>query len=261
MMGVIIDGQKRDFPDDSTIIRTLFEFNGIWSAQLLSTANLIANQNANANKIVSTSQGIQLIQAPKRGEAQGANNLAYALDLAPISGNSLFACIYVRQGGVQDTVTSIVQTGVVWSKQVNVYDTHNAETEIWRGIVGVGADVNITINVTNAANTIIANIAEFLCKGTLDKTATNFGDSVTPDSGTTAATTLATELWIGALSAQSQTQTTPTNNFTLVDGINVSGWGSQAFLYKIVNATGAANVSTTIPSQQWGGAIATFKSI
>lgn len=262
IMGVMIDGKTKDFPDNSTIIRTIFEFNAIWSAQLLSTANLIANLNSNTNKVVSSSQGIQLIQSPKRAETLAANQIVLSLDSAPISGNSLIAAIFVRQAGVINHVLSIVQTNVTWVKQVDKDDGANLQTEIWRGIVGANADPNMTINLTNVADAAITQVSEWLLKGALDRTASANGNSINPDTGTTLATTLASELWIGATSTQANDpQLLPTNDFTLVDGVNVSGWGSIAFLYKIVAATGAANTGTTILINTWCGCIATFKSI
>lgn len=102
--------------------------------------------------------------------------------------------------------------------------------------------------------------------GALDKVAqSSSAGSTTPDSGTTASTAQADELWYAGLNNKNiDTQSAQTNGFTEVEekttanstnANNVNG----ATHYKIVTAAGTANVSATIGnSRSWVGQIATF---
>ncbi len=83
------------------------------------------------------------------------------------------------------------------------------------------------------------------------------------DTGTTATTTQAAELWFGAVAIQLYTTITyPTNGFTMLDGAAGNyGYVSQAVVYKTVNATGTADSGgTSGTSSLWVGCMATFKA-
>lgn len=211
----------------------------------------------------------------------GATSIPVTMALTPTNGNVLIAAIYADTDQANN-VASIVQTGVTWAglgnpqviKQAHVAWNSGAyeNVEIWIGIVGAGANTSVTVNL-NAATSGggVADIYEYSGVATisfLDKTATNLGhsDPKTTDTGTTAATTQANELWIGATVAVDGTwgmfQSLPTNGFTLYDGVAILAGTynhSLAFLEKIVSSTGAANSGTTFNgSGDWAGCIATF---
>jgi hypothetical protein len=191
---------------------------------------------------------------------------------APTNGNLLLLTFTSYRNdalGRYATISSISQTGVTWIKQISKTNPtdldHTQDTEIWAGVVGSGASATITITLAYYANAGgIADVCEYsgmLTSGFLDKTATNSGLSSSPDTGTTATTAQADELWIGCTGLNgSRSQSTPTNGFTLLDGAVYSSC-SCAYLEKIVSATGTANSGTTgSGSAYWAGCIATFKA-
>jgi hypothetical protein len=152
---------------------------------------------------------------------------------------------------------------------------NNENSEIWAGAVGSSASASITVNINCASGANIYDAVADVCEwsgletsGFLDQTATNSGHSTSGNTGTTATTLYANELWVGSVYAggitSSTTQSSPTNSFTLKDGASSSssGWyGSLAYLYHAASATGATNSGTTIAnSAYWTGCIATFKS-
>jgi hypothetical protein len=201
------------------------------------------------------------------------NSIAITMTVAPTSGNMLKAVIGTISGSGYRSVSSISQTGVTWTRQLqgqclNAYNTYQ-NGEIWEGVVGAGASANVTINLSgNAEYGAVANICEYsgLASSDLDKTAINMatGSATSGNTGTTDTTTQNDELWLGgmfALSSPCPTQNTPTNGFTLLDGAAGSQYLSGAFLEKIVSAIGTANSGTTFSgSANWFGLIATFKA-
>jgi len=214
------------------------------------------------------------VQGNARGCVVGGSNFTITMGSTPISGNVLILAIGIRCGtSLYITVSSISQTGVTWSLVIQkkaVPSLYYMDTEIWIGIVGTGAGTVITVTLTGTLPTngeAVADVCEYsgvLTVGYLDKTATNSGANSTPDTGTTATTTQADELWIGSTSAEGADQTTPRNGFTLLDGVQLCGfdeYNSEAYLEKIVSATGTANSGTTCPyNTDWVGCIATFKA-
>ena len=95
---------------------------------------------------------------------------------------------------------------------------------------------------------------------TLDQSAKSSSASnvSTANSGTTAATSSANEVWVGVLSDKpSITQTSPSNSFVLVQG---GASPAPSYLYeKIVAATATANVTATLTTAtKYAGTIATF---
>ena len=117
---------------------------------------------------------------------------------------------------------------------------------------------------------MVAEYSGVLSTSPLDKTASaaNSGSNTAASTGTTATTTQANELWIGAIGLRDSTYTlgTPTNSFTAVTSAKSTGstTGSNAkvyFLEKSVSATGTAwSGGTVSTSSRWSGAIATFKA-
>lgn len=97
---------------------------------------------------------------------------------------------------------------------------------------------------------------------TLDKSAHSSGSSTHPASGTTAASTVAAEVWAAILTNGGNiTQSSPTNSFSLVQGAATAAGAASYFYERIVAATGAASTSTTTPSSRaWVGTVATFYS-
>lgn len=101
----------------------------------------------------------------------------------------------------------------------------------------------------------------------IDKQANNSGLGTTSDTGTTATTAQAEELWMGMIAQQtSATQTSPTNGFSIVGNevSNNAGGFSRCrvvALEKIVSATGTANTGCTVSaSREWVGKMTTYKA-
>jgi hypothetical protein len=210
---------------------------------------------------------------PARGTT-GFTPTTVTLPSIPVQGNLLIAVVgIVCSSTYVPSVTSITQTGVTWSRQVQAYNAPEYNdwwvVEIWAGVVGSGASTSVSIAWTGlgSSNTCIADICEYsglVTSGFLDKTASNScGTAKTNalDTGTTATTTQATELWIGGTFIQSTTDAQSLRSgstFTFLDGTN-NGLGSLAYYEKIVSTTGTADSgSTTANADWWIGAIATF---
>ncbi|MCW4044872.1 MAG: hypothetical protein NWE94_05080 [Candidatus Bathyarchaeota archaeon] len=209
------------------------------------------------------------VQGNARGSILGSPTTV-TLNSAPMNGNVLITIIgLVGASGV----TSISQTGVTWSRQVNIKASSSVISEIWLGTVGSGASTTLTAYsdcYTGYRQQV--DVCEYsgIAANPLDKTAANAGLSTSGSTGTTDTTTQANELWIGAITVCSSaysTQTNPTQGFTLLDGADGSaesyayGYQSTAYLEKVVTSTGQANSGTTAANNSnWAGCIATFKA-
>lgn len=197
-----------------------------------------------------------------------------ALNHPPQQGNVLIATIgyaISANGHVVSNITSITQGGVTWTRQVSQYTSaFGQDLEIWLGVVGQDADSSLTINLGGPQNTQSFIIALDVCEysgvatvSPLDRSASNSGFGSTSDTGQTAVTTKADELWVGAIYYYMSTQQTDAKNgFAQVGGDPsfTGGRLSTAFLEKIVDEQGVANTGTTDSASpsNWGGCIATF---
>ena len=193
--------------------------------------------------------------------------------VAPTNGNNLIlvAC-YDGNSASAIHISSITQTGATWVKAIaNNFDdgTRTASSEIWyaENVSGAGTGVTVNFNGTGFQGGWFdaIEVSGLAASSSLDLTATNHGSGgTTIDSGTTGTTTTANEFWVASLmevETVAATYSAPTNGFTLLDQGFVS-FGQGGLCYKIVSATGTANVtvtSTAIPFE-WAGAIATFKA-
>jgi hypothetical protein len=215
-----------------------------------------------------TTFSLPRVQGNARGTSLNATSFKVTLTSTPISGDVIVLTFgdYYMLGSVVVKISSISQTGVTWAKVIN--STFNdggwGDSEIWFGVVGSGASKNVTLTLSGSPTSAVADACEYSGVATsnyVDKTAINSGDGTPSDTGTTATTTQANELWIGSIAVASDTtQSNPTNGFTLLDG-NYYGLVSEAYLEKIVPATGTADSGTTLDmNNAWAGCIATFKA-
>jgi hypothetical protein len=192
------------------------------------------------------------VQGNARGTTTG-NTITVTLGSTPISGNVLVAAISTCTSSPSVTVSSIIQTNVNWTMLVSKYSgTGEVAVRIFFGKVGANAGTTITITLSGNANRGgVADVCEYsgiASVNYLDQTATAYGVSTTPSTGTTATTSQPNELWVGATAVNGYDfQSSPTNGFTLLDGAGYS-YTSLAYLEKIVSATGQAGSSTTISS-------------
>jgi hypothetical protein len=114
----------------------------------------------------------------------------------------------------------------------------------------------------------VSSVAGLLSASTLDKIASASGNSASPSSGSTAATTRPDEFLYGCVSTNgdvAETAGTWSNSFTNGQRNGTTGGSAGVDMtasegYKQVSATGAyAAAKTGITSQQWQAAIATYK--
>ena len=214
---------------------------------------------------VHASGGIIRVQGNSRGTST-TSSISVTMASTPTSGNLLIACIgSLDSNPSYDSVSSISEGGVTWTKQIQEQAESYIDSEIWVGVVGSGASVSITINLASTPNYgAVADVCEYsglATSGFLDKTATNGGSSTSPSTGTTAATSQANELWIGCTTLNYYGQSTPTNGFTLLDGAAFGTDMSLAYLENIVTSTGTASSGTAGGgSNWWAGCIATFSA-
>jgi hypothetical protein len=245
-----------------------------------------------------TNQTITRIQSYQYGAGMGAANeptvqTSIKLANAPIQGNVLISVIGIQgiyttvtdaQGVVTApssfetaTISSINETGVMWTRQVRSNSTaFNLNVEIWLGVVVSQASPSITVNLDKLPSNTITALTIDICEykgiaanSSLDKTATNTGFGSAADTGLTAPTTQPNELWIGAILFESSgQQRSPTNGFLLFDGQPNATGGRicTALLENIVDGVGTANSGTTIKYGDeflfcaWVGCISTFSS-
>ena len=193
-----------------------------------------------------------------------ASPLGLTLPVAPTKGNMLIACIGIFYG----TVSSIVTSGVTWTKAINYYNiNYYADTEIWYGLVGPGASTSVGIAGSISFWGAIAFVCEYsgLSNNPLDQTAYDFSQLTNPaDTGQTPMTTAANELLIGTICvAQTDSPlTNPTGGFTLYNASCPSSVEGLAagYLENIVNSKGQYICYCTQPDAwHWSGVIATFK--
>ena len=224
-----------------------------------------------------TYQTPTLVQGPAQGYAGGAGSGSFNINLSqtPTNGNVLILCYIANATTNPASVSSISQTGVSWTSAFTFGYTEDCE--IWIGIVSSGAGTTITVNYSGGSGGSYGEIAD-VCEWSgvvtgsyLDQTAANNGGhSATLDTGTTSTTTQTVELWIGVVGGESNSSisgdlSSPTNGFTLLDGVPVnvatSVYMVEGYLYEIVSTTGKADSGATSPSSiYWSGCIATFKA-
>jgi hypothetical protein len=183
----------------------------------------------------------------------------------PVAGNGMVGVVTTKSNS---TVTSVVQTNCTWTfvraKQLST----TARVEIWY-CAGAGASPGTTITANlSASNRGVSMLVEEYNPGfvgTVLDVANDSSDSgkggagVTINSGTTAATTQASELWVcGAYSDDgangfTQTMTAPTNGFAVTQSktwtyviATIATAVGVALIDKIVTATaGSASVAVT----------------
>jgi len=235
---------------------------------------LLVASMANLSVFPARSQAsIVRVQGNIRSKATSGSSFTVTLADPPTAGNLLILAFGGYSGSPVITVSSISQTGVSWSRQ-RACTWSDRRVEIWAGVVGSGAGTTITITLSKSISNgiVIADVCEYSGLATSDfkdQTAYKGGSQTTTTStGTTATTTQADELWVGAIFAEgssSVAQSNPTNGFTLLDGANegyVYGGASLAYLEKIVSSTGQASSGTTLASKanEYAACIVTFKA-
>jgi hypothetical protein len=216
-----------------------------------------------------------------------SSTLAATFSASTIAGNCLFATITIAtaNGTSAATISSVTSNGAAehWASEVSAVQNPGlggaTTTAIWADPNTTGGQTIVDVTVTlptaptgTAEAAFMVNTFEFsgvAGSGILDKSdsATSSGSNAW-SSGTTATTTQASEVWIGAATANlssSFTMTPPatlwTNETLLSTSWGNAGTAKQAAGYQIVSSTGTAVYagSTSSVSTIWSAAVATFK--
>jgi hypothetical protein len=171
-------------------------------------------------------------------------------------------------------VSSITQTGATWTCIGRTTDQEYNYTEIWAAFNVSNAGTTITVHLSGApsggaGSGSVADVAQYSGISSADQTAGAVGESgsspPTSVTGTTPTTVQNSELFIGAVGLgdpAGESQSNPTNGFTLFDGVADSNTFSLAYLQKIVASEGQASSGTTFPAyelNEYTSEIATFK--
>ena len=199
--------------------------------------------------------------------ANGFTTVNATLGVGVTQGNLLVACF--AYGQLAETVTL---PDASWGTAADsIGATNEQSAEIYYLLVDAGhaGATSWTFTVTASAK-LLVTIAEWSsttgwAASPVDKSATNTSTSTatTIDSGTTATTTQASELWVAALSyaAAAQTESSLTAGWTSGQEATISTGHTVREVYQVVSSTGAAHASFVIgTAEHWGGAVATFKT-
>lgn len=207
---------------------------------------------------------IAFVQAAPPAGALTTNvtSITATLGVASTAGNILLAA--VMHSASAQTITAPAN----WVQLAANSATRTLQ--IWAYVNNPGGitSVQFSAGTSGGMSLIVVEFSGVATSSPLDQNATNVNSvgSVTMDSGTTATTTNANELWFAALGyggGSNRTISGITNGFTADQIANASsGGGTGAHLsdyYKIVAATGTANVEATLASSSsWAGAIVTL---
>jgi len=261
-------------------------YNGMTAASGLVVSNNIDGANLTVTgtvNLVSKDVGLQAVAAAAPAPAvrvqtntgntgaNPSNTISVTLLTPPVSGHTLVAVISTH-GNTANSVTSITQTGAAWTRAAQATNSNgNSTTEIWYATNLAGAAKAITINQASSLSSaaVVTEYSGVLANSSLDQTASAVAYSSASVTGTTAATPLANELWIGGigLASSSPTLGTPLNSFTAVGCAQSSSSTaiSNAKVYaleRLTNPGGTASSGGTLsPSVPWSGCIATFKTL
>lgn len=216
---------------------------------------------------------ITRVQGPANTVIGGVLGTQLVVNMAdpPALGNTIIAVIGAWL--YNNTVTSVVQTGVTWNLAYEYDFSGGAFASIWYGVV-TSASADTAITITYSANYNYYAEA-YVCEysgiaGPMPDVHSSGGavGGTSTNTGTTSVTTVADELFIGAVCCISgngvQTQTTPKNGYTLLGGVNHGKYNnaycSLAFLEYF--ATSVQNTytgtSTSYIISAWSAVVATI---
>jgi hypothetical protein len=207
------------------------------------------------------------VQTAKGTAGPGAGSVSANWGTATTAGN--FLALLVAATGTSAAPTFNTPTSFTAGAAI-ASGTQNVSTAIyyWAGASSQSGAQAVTI--ANATNTAAACIELVEYSGVVssnpsDKIKTNSGSSASPDSGTTATTSQAKELWLAVLGTKMTNGSfnTPTNGFTIQDTVGMGSLNcTLGFLDKVVSATGTADGGATASaSANWAGCINTFKAV
>jgi hypothetical protein len=209
--------------------------------------------------------------APGVAHTFGAFNTTTTTSLASTgttgAGDLLVAVIRVRNTVSLATVSGVTDSASnAWSKAAGVTQGTQADMEVWYAPNAAGVtSVTATVTSASALAETVFDITGALTSSPLDKTATLSGSSTAASTGTTAATSQASEIAIAGIGWNGTTATpsgqTTGYATTAIQKSTATGaaTGEQA-AWQILTAPGTQTYGATLSaSAAWTGAIATFK--
>jgi hypothetical protein len=223
-------------------------------------------------RVFAASTGIFRIQGPY-SMTTDSSTISITLGSNPAVGDVMIATVDSECNNIPPYayVTSISETNVNWSSQVNnTYSLENIDSEIWLGVVNSsGAGIEITINLAKSAdyNGAVATVCEYSGIDTsnpLDQEASASGNTFATSTGITPMTIQNDELYVGTIAfySDSPIQTDPTNDFILVADTSIQLFDAS-YLEKMGTSTGNVQTGTTCGGTEYCfycGVIATFKA-
>jgi hypothetical protein len=228
-------------------------------------ATLVFTSSFTTQIVFAQGSGIERVHGNDRGTGGFGGSITVTNAYTPTSGNVLFMVVTTMDNLAYRTISSITQTNVAWTEQINKTATQSGIYQyiaICTGIVSASASSTITI--TLSGNTVYGGVAD-VCEysgasSTINKNATNSGGSGASDTGTAASSS---GLFVGGVlvGAWANALGNPTNGFSLLDGAIFNNGMACAYLEKIVSVAETANSGTNnLDNQPWVGCIATFLS-
>jgi len=212
------------------------------------------------------------VQATSTQCADSATTQVYSFSTAPVVNNYVFVVLSAYAGTInQGTSTVTDNKSNTYTRAIQVQASANAYTAIHSAKAATsGGTFTITISVVSGTGNYFCSAAmewDGITSATLDQTSSNTGTGVLAgDSGTTAATTTASELVVASIyplvsSAAIGISSPATTGYTALgvqqDNSAHAGWQGS---YKTVSATGTqiANWTWTAANGNFGGVIATY---
>jgi phospholipase C len=199
--------------------------------------------------------------------ATARTQLSVSPNVATSAGNLLVLVVEVRRSNPLATVSRVSDTGGnSWAKAAAVH-RGSTDEEMWyapsASTISPSGSVSVTATSSAAIAATVIELSGMRSSAPLDATATKFGASATPSTGTTVATDEATEVAVAGIGwNRSTTPSHQTAGYSLLavqqSRISSEATGEQAGV-RVLSATGtqgyAARLSASVP---WTGIIATF---
>jgi len=187
------------------------------------------------------------------------------------AGNSVIVTFLWGGWSSAETTSCTDSQGNSYSVDVNEYYSGAGLYTIVcsaHNVSALGTSDMITLTFSSGTYGVAATVHEFsglAAVATIDQAASNNGSSATPSSGSTATTTQADELLVGAIgvSGPPTDSFTPGSGYTVLSSIGFTGvWnGTIRPEYQIVSATGSYQADGTLgTSSGWAAGIATYKA-
>jgi prolyl-tRNA editing enzyme YbaK/EbsC (Cys-tRNA(Pro) deacylase) len=201
--------------------------------------------------------------------AGGATSFAVSIP-APTSGNALVAVISTR-GNAGNQVSSITQSGAVWTRASQGTNTANGGTtvEIWCAPNVTNAGTTVTVNLASSlhAAAVVMEYSGLVAANLADVSAGASGNSINANTGSTPATSQPNEVWVGGIGLDSSSDTLSAilNSFISVTNVASSDNANKNAVVYALERIAAANApalsgGTVSSSDLWSGTIATFKA-